>query len=381
MESTKKAMIKSLHIENFKSIENQTVNFDEFSMIIGENASGKTNLINAISFVRRIVLGSNVSEAHKMFAATPSELLNKRSHTNVIKVSILLGDGDEAEYHLSYEFSLVDSPSSLKVLSISYEKLEVKNENKTEVVLERRGDSIISAGTVIPTNLKIESGIPAMAVVDNPSIQKVRRLFNRIYISTADVSVSTAKQPHTLEQRVIEIISLLKKKSTEDFRKFEVVVKKLMPSLSSIVDVSEGVPAPLNSINEYQFLFKEKNMEGALSLKAGSHGDLRTFYILALTFLAGENSTIIAEEIENGIHTKRAKDLIEFLEKISYQGNKQLILSSHNPRLIGKVPFEKLIIVERSADGASTYKKFTTSANLPALERFLEQGGDIAQLL
>jgi len=221
-----------------------------------------------------------------------------------------------------------------------------------------------------------------MSVVDHPYVQKAKNILLNIFIAEADISASGgSRQP--LEQKVVAAISALRKKSIEDFGKFEAVVKKLMPALSSLVDMSDNLSTiPTENINnEYQVLFREKNMEGTLSMKAGSHGDLRTYYILALTFYAGVHSTIIIEELENGIHTKRAKDLVDYLEKIAYQQNKQLILSSHNPRLIGKVPYEKLITVQRSKDGATSYKKLKDAANITTLEKFLEQGGDITELL
>lgn len=372
-------MIKSIHIENFKSIEKQSINFDDFSMLIGENGSGKTNLIHAISFIKRVALGPNITEAHK-FAAIPSELSNKRSNTNVIKISISLVNGDDTEYKLSYEFSLgIEEP--IKNLFISYEKFEEKKNNNSKIIFERKGDNIISEPLGGSSNFKIDGLVSAMSVVDHTSVQKVKKILSSIYISEADISASGSMDP--LEKKVVRIITLLHKKDEERYKKFETVVKKLIPALYSLTDVSEVISKVVSSSsgNEYQVLFREKSMEGSLSMKASSHGDLRTYYILALMFYAEEHSTIIIEELENGIHTKRAKDLIDFLEKIANQQNKQLILSSHNPRLIGKVPYEKLILVERSSDGGSIYKKLIDSANIHMLEKFLEQGGEISELL
>jgi len=373
-------MITNIHIENFKSIEKQTINFDEFSMLIGENGSGKTNLIHAINFVKKVVLGPNVVEAYKSFAALPSELLNKRSNTQVIKISMVLLNGDDTQYHLSYDFSL-DSTTPLKNLVISSEKFTIIKSNQPQIIFERKGDNIISEPLSGSSNLKIGGTVSAMSVIDHPSVQKAKSIFQDIYISEADISASGSKHP--LEEKVIAAITALRKKNEEEYKKFEAVIKKLIPTLSSLTDVSDTISRVVNmsNINEYQILFTEKNMEGSLSMKAGSHGDLRTYYILALAFYAGEHSTIIIEELENGIHTKRAKDLIDYLEKICYQQNKQLIVSSHNPRLIGKVPYEKLILVERSIENGSVYKKLKESANIPILEKFLEQGGEINQLV
>lgn len=373
-------MIKKIYIENFKSIEKQTIQFDEFSMLIGENGSGKTNLIHAISFIKKVALGPNIVEAYQAFAALPSELLNKRSNKNLFKINITLINGDETEYHISYDF-LLALTNPIKNLTISYEKFEVVSKGISSIIFERKGDNIISAPSGA-SNLKIEGTVSAMSVVDHPSVQKAKDIFSEIYISEADISTSGSKH-YPLEQRVINVIVALRKKNEEDYKKFEVIIKKLIPALSSLTDVSDTLSRVVNdaNTNEYQILFTEKNMEGSLSMKAGSHGDLRTYYILALVFYAGEHSTIIIEELENGIHTKRAKDLIDFLEKIAYQQNKQLIVSSHNPRLIGKIAYEKLISVERSPEMGTIYKKFKDAADIAALEEYLEQGGEVTELL
>jgi energy-coupling factor transporter ATP-binding protein EcfA2 len=42
-------MIKSIHIENYKSIANIQLELGRFNVFIGENGSGKTNLLEAVS--------------------------------------------------------------------------------------------------------------------------------------------------------------------------------------------------------------------------------------------------------------------------------------------------------------------------------------------
>lgn len=41
-------MIQSIHIQNFKSIENQTFNFKPLTILTGANSSGKSSVIQAI---------------------------------------------------------------------------------------------------------------------------------------------------------------------------------------------------------------------------------------------------------------------------------------------------------------------------------------------
>ena len=40
--------INSINIENYRNIENLKLNFEDVNIIYGENAQGKTNLIEAI---------------------------------------------------------------------------------------------------------------------------------------------------------------------------------------------------------------------------------------------------------------------------------------------------------------------------------------------
>ena len=47
--------IKKIKIENFKSFENLEVDLNDFNVLIGANASGKSNFIHIFEFLRDIV--------------------------------------------------------------------------------------------------------------------------------------------------------------------------------------------------------------------------------------------------------------------------------------------------------------------------------------
>lgn len=46
--------INSIEIENFRNIEKLKLNFEDVNIIWGENAQGKTNLIEAIIFLQEV---------------------------------------------------------------------------------------------------------------------------------------------------------------------------------------------------------------------------------------------------------------------------------------------------------------------------------------
>ena len=46
--------ISNLKIKNFKSISSADINFEPLTMLVGANASGKSNLINVFRFISNI---------------------------------------------------------------------------------------------------------------------------------------------------------------------------------------------------------------------------------------------------------------------------------------------------------------------------------------
>ena len=44
-------MIRSIHVENFKSLVNFSANFSNLTVFIGNNASGKSTVLQAIQFI------------------------------------------------------------------------------------------------------------------------------------------------------------------------------------------------------------------------------------------------------------------------------------------------------------------------------------------
>ena len=51
-------MIKKLKIKNYKSLKDVELELDKFNVLIGPNASGKSNLLDCLTFISEIAQGS-----------------------------------------------------------------------------------------------------------------------------------------------------------------------------------------------------------------------------------------------------------------------------------------------------------------------------------
>lgn len=86
--------IKSLHIENFKGIRNLDVNFKEKTEIKGQNASGKTSVFDAFTWV---LFDKDSSGANKFELRPLDENGDKIHHIEISVTANIVADGDEIE--------------------------------------------------------------------------------------------------------------------------------------------------------------------------------------------------------------------------------------------------------------------------------------------
>ncbi|MCK5896609.1 MAG: AAA family ATPase [Cocleimonas sp.] len=73
-----------------------------------------------------------------------------------------------------------------------------------------------------------------------------------------------------------------------------------------------------------------------------SDGTLRVLAIAAAILSAPKGSTVVIEEVDNGIHPSRVKHLLKTMYQEAKRRNINLLLSTHNPALMDALPDEVL---------------------------------------
>lgn len=69
-----------------------------------------------------------------------------------------------------------------------------------------------------------------------------------------------------------------------------------------------------------------------------SDGTLRVLAIAAAMLSADENSLVVIEEIDNGVHPSRARHLLTQIRDIAERRKLRVLLSTHNPALLDALP-------------------------------------------
>lgn len=123
-----------------------------------------------------------------------------------------------------------------------------------------------------------------------------------------------------------------------------------------------------------------------------SDGTLRVLSIAAAMLSAPEGSLVVIEEIDNGVHPSRARRLLENIREIAERRLLRVLLSTHNPALLDALPDSALPDVvfcyREPKDGSSRLLRLQDAPDYPeliaqdslgalvtsgALERFVKQ--------
>lgn len=377
-------MIQEISLQNFKSFQStsSTVILPSFFAVVGMNAVGKTNLIQSISFLKGLVAGKDLAKSLSGIVLTKKELFNFNSDSNDIKLKIRVKNGTDISYELSLTIAHSERGNNLV---IKEEKLQTIKEDKKILVYQRKSEKLFNAeDNEIP--LEVGSGELAVALYKNADVSEVRRIFDTIVIS--DNSLTDLRESFTDRSSVnlANILSNLKRHSDPKvFENFSTIMKKLVPSFSSIVDIKVGSNDETQSEAEknadiYLIMLEERGVKDRLSMSLISDGDFRTMLLIATAFSMAEGGTLIIEEIENGLHPRRLKNLLDHLTTISKVKNLQIMLTTHSPVVINSLRHDEVLFISKDENG-SNLTALDTTEDIGKIKEFLNSGGRMTDYL
>jgi predicted ATPase len=106
-----------------------------------------------------------------------------------------------------------------------------------------------------------------------------------------------------------------------------------------------------------------------------SDGSLRFLAILTALLTRPENSLLVIEEVDNGLHPSRSRHLLSMLAELSRARSIDVIVTTHNPALLdamgtGMVPF----ITVAHRDPTTGASRLTLLEDIDQLPKLLAQG-------
>jgi predicted ATPase len=432
-------MIQTLHIENFKSLRDVTLHLGDVNILVGTNASGKSNILDAFRVLQGIGYGFTVDEifngktkstANEVWSGirggnsyaafqqhdTPSQVIT-------FKVLIKL---PERPQPLSYTFAI-----DTKQQTIVHEKLtsgnrflfdasifEGKKDSQilhTKIGFLNTVHSTVPRGSRTPQNprggrtpqnprgrISSRTGLAAIILRDYESTRSVLHQITHTPQGNLDVRYVAlcTEVLRSLQniQHIDPIPSNLRQYSQtqeitrigEQGENFAALVKALQHDektwqayLSWLQQLSpteiDEVKILEGALREPMFAIVEK---GKLSpAPVLSDGTLRFAALAAALFQPSMPQMMTLEEIENGIHPTRLRLLIELFRRRTATLRKadnplQLMLTTHSPLLLSWLQETEYKHVFICKRDEETGESYVRSlADLPEVQSIIENNG------
>ena len=346
-----KSMIEQFYFKNFKSYKNAELTMKQFVTLIGANASGKSNAIEGIQILselaKGIELGSIMDGGQgNKYGIRGGAQGSKRFKTNSFKLGAKISVDQDLQY--MYEITIgvngqihIDEEA---LYLINGETVEKKNQIifKTQSAIKGSSEIAVNYKNVGGNNIEINcvrnvsilSRIPRDSESERKRVAEIERVTNslrKILVLSPDPTQMRDYNRITdtaLKMDASNISAVLNELCKNSEKKSRILdFMRRLPE-NEIQDIS----FIKTSIGDVIFALKEKYMTSTelVDAKKLSDGTLRCIAIIASLLLAEEDSIVIIEEADNGIHPSRLRALISELQEISEQNKFDVIITTHN---------------------------------------------------
>jgi predicted ATPase len=311
--------IEKIQINNFKSLVDLTIeNPNPFTVFVGPNASGKSNIFEALeffSFLKRFGFEETVSSFFDK-----GSILNYSNPNRSFKIQIKFSD-------INTYFSADKNFSNQKIKGFPR--------------IKKYSPGVFSINIEWP-------------VTEIPFFEE----FSKLYIKNKEKVRMVNISDNRLSADAGNLEKVLKRLLMEPFVKEEFIelVSFLIPELENIEVISSDLSGSLS------LQLFEKHSKKPFSRSLISDG---TFNIIALltsvyqSYYEGsfQRQFLCIEEPENGIHPEAIKELVYFFREQCENNGHYIWLTTHSQSLVSVLKPEEIIVVDK-IKGETKIKQF-----------------------
>lgn len=389
-------MITSLHLRDFKNFADETLRVGPFTVIIGTNASGKSNIRDAFRFLHGVGRGYTLAEIiggrhgasgqveWEPIRGAASELIRFGKTEFSIGAEFKLANQAKAAH---YEITVGFDESDRGGFRVRREELRIGNQaiysthpphpdpvrqqdDETHLLLrmaktgdQRRYGNKIAVRWNQPALTQLQNFKHLVRVVHKEKAEEITELLGRCRF--LDPSPDLMRHPAFPGQMVLgdsgeNLPTVLQEICAGEERRkvFSEWVRELTP-----MDVADfNFPRdPVTGL--VQLVIREQN-DRKISAHSASDGTLRFLAMLAALLDENPARLYVFEEIDNGIHPSRLHLLVDLIERQTAKGTLRVVTTTHSPELISIVNdavFRDMSVVCRMEDSEDSVIRLVSS--------------------
>lgn len=399
-------MITELRLIRWKSFGDATLYVDRVTVLIGTNASGKSNALDALRFLKRISEGLSLTGALQGEQSLPAMrgglewvCLNKEG-TFTIEVRV---EGEDRRTVYVYRLECIVQENRCDLASESLQRFRYRTVKRSKdakpysiylfqtdpcandaasitarLYNEKRGTprpslrsvSVLRQLSQQPTRKEIEEGL-----------REVLRAFQGIFVLDPIPAHMRQYSPMSdeLEPDASNIAGVIAALAPERQQRLE----RLLSTYGSRLperDIRRIYAESVGKFHTDAMLYCDEQWGAddavtSVDARGMSDGTLRFLAILTALQTRPEGSLLVVEEVDNGLHPSRVGLLLEMLTKIGEARGVDVLVTTHNPAFLDAAGPEMVPFITVSHRDARTgHSRLTLLEDIAQLPKLLASG-------
>ena len=353
-------MLKRIHVRGFKSLFDVEVELAPLVVLLGPNAAGKSNFLEALFLASRLVTERTLADAFKPpLRGYPAEafslpdgglpeLLSQERADLSIDVDLELPQVKTIpglRYRVGVEIEpktgtlgVTDEYLARLLRDGSLKKMPPRIERSgSHLDVRRLGEAGRPGHEPLGLNHTLASNLQFSGATRYPDFDRLRTELGRWHTYYLDPRIAMREPQPPQDAPDIgsrgELIApfLHRLKETERHKQYFAAIRRALRSaIPSIENLDVDLDRTRGTLDIQIF------QDGTpYSSRVISEGTLRVLALCAIAANPNPSSLVAFEEPENGVHPRRIEVISDLLTSVAQPGGTQVIVTTHSPTLIG----------------------------------------------
>ncbi len=325
--------IKQLNIQNYKSIEKiELENLSPFSVFVGPNASGKSNIFESIEFLNVYNKSANLLDTIRLFGKA-EDIFNRNSNLAI-----------------NIHFQLANSNPFFEIAT------RFKSEkNATSYVSRQDKESLFFHSK--------DAAVNDLQSLNKNGLKELTHFYNftRLFINHPQIKRNNYLDDSRLNADASNLESVLKR-----ILKNEEKRSIILEELSLLIPGFDNIEIRSDEISGTEsLLIFEKGSDKPFNKHLISDGTYNIIALLTAVYQSDEPQFLCIEEPENGLNPFVAREFVRIFRNACQEQGHFIWINTHSQSILSELKQEEVIIVDKINGG--TIAKQITGIDLKGL--------------
>lgn len=321
-------------------------NVSKVMSVIGANASGKTSVLKAMSFLSWFIAGSFSHQDYDEDIFFEPHFFHENENTEFEFIFDLEGN--------LYKYTLITTRKN-----VMYEALHIKKTSRFSYIFKRMWDEEDQTYDVFQQGFgftskeakKVRKNVSLLSTASQYGVEKSLLITKAISYTLCDVGIYGRIDARRDIDELIEVAELfhstprLEKKASKILCRMDLGLQKVFTKM----EVFRGEDKQEKSFPVPYGVHVYKDNKKTLELWKESSGTQRVYRLLRFIIPALElGSLVVIDELEADLHPDMLEPIIKlFIDKETNPHNAQIIFSSHSHEIMDLLNKEQVLLVEK----------------------------------